>query len=59
MSTMNAFRRYVAIPFAFASMGATAIATIVVVGRTTGYRGKFETSGSMPNVTRSHERIQG
>jgi hypothetical protein len=43
---MTAFRRYVTIPFVFATAAAAAMATITVVTRMTGYRGKYQTSGT-------------
>jgi len=44
MPTSKAFRNYVAIPFAFASVAATGTATIGVLISMTGYRGKYQTS---------------
>ena len=46
ISTMKTFRRYVTIPFAFASAAAAVMATFVVVTRMTGYQGKYQTSGT-------------
>jgi hypothetical protein len=44
--TTSAFRRYVAIPFAFAGAAAAVMATIVVLARMTGYQGRYQTSGT-------------
>ena len=46
MATARAFRKYVAIPFAFASAAAAAMATIVVFERMTGFQGTHQPSGT-------------
>ena len=45
------FRKYVAIPLAFASINAILMAGVVVFTQLTGYRGRYQTSGTPVRFT--------